>query len=187
MPPVAPGRLTPADVPPPGYRPLDRRGHVSVRIGVELFDVGMACPTAYVPDSDMACECEVVEDGGDIFAIGQEADGCHLRAGDRGPWASAWAGMPVSRCRAGPPPSRNSHRHHRDPRSPGNLAPVAALEGRQRRHQGGRALALRTVRGAALELAGSARFAELMDKYLPAWRSRQDRLNGAPLAEEDWY
>ncbi|MFB8190377.1 M48 family metallopeptidase [Microbacterium sp. NPDC055988] len=32
-----------------------------------------------------------------------------------------------------------------------------------------------------------ARFAALMDRNLPDWRSRRDELNGAPLAEEDWY
>lgn len=30
------------------------------------------------------------------------------------------------------------------------------------------------------------RFTKLMDKYLPDWRSRRDRLNEAPLAEEVW-
>lgn len=30
------------------------------------------------------------------------------------------------------------------------------------------------------------RFTELMDRYLPDWRTRRDELNGAPLAEEDW-
>lgn len=29
-------------------------------------------------------------------------------------------------------------------------------------------------------------FIELMDHYLPGWRSRRDELNGAPLAAEDW-
>jgi predicted metal-dependent hydrolase len=30
------------------------------------------------------------------------------------------------------------------------------------------------------------RFVELMDHYLPDWRSRRDELNDAPLADEDW-
>lgn len=30
------------------------------------------------------------------------------------------------------------------------------------------------------------RFVDLMDQYLPDWRSRRDELNGAPLADEDW-
>lgn len=30
------------------------------------------------------------------------------------------------------------------------------------------------------------RFAKLMDKYLPDWRSRREQLNGAPLAQEEW-
>lgn len=30
------------------------------------------------------------------------------------------------------------------------------------------------------------RFAQLMDKHLPDWRARRDRLNGSPLAEEAW-
>lgn len=30
------------------------------------------------------------------------------------------------------------------------------------------------------------RFTQLMDGYLPDWRSRRDQLNGAPLAQEDW-
>ena len=30
------------------------------------------------------------------------------------------------------------------------------------------------------------RFTSLMDKYLPEWRSRNEFLNGAPLAEEAW-
>lgn len=30
------------------------------------------------------------------------------------------------------------------------------------------------------------RFTKLMDAYLPDWRNRRDKLNGAPLAEETW-
>lgn len=30
------------------------------------------------------------------------------------------------------------------------------------------------------------RFAGLMDKHLPDWRSRREQLNGSPLAQEDW-
>jgi predicted metal-dependent hydrolase len=30
------------------------------------------------------------------------------------------------------------------------------------------------------------RFTKVMDRYLPDWRSRRDRLNGSPLAEETW-
>jgi predicted metal-dependent hydrolase len=30
------------------------------------------------------------------------------------------------------------------------------------------------------------RFAELMDGFMPDWRSRRDRLNGSPLADEQW-
>lgn len=30
------------------------------------------------------------------------------------------------------------------------------------------------------------RFTELIDKHLPDWRTRRDRLNGAPLADETW-
>jgi predicted metal-dependent hydrolase len=37
-----------------------------------------------------------------------------------------------------------------------------------------------------LERGHGERFTMLLDKALPDWRSRRDRLNGAPLAEEDW-
>ncbi|MBB0990285.1 M48 family metallopeptidase [Dietzia sp. SLG510A3-30A2] len=30
------------------------------------------------------------------------------------------------------------------------------------------------------------RFTSLMDRYLPDWRSRRDRLNGSPLSDEHW-
>jgi hypothetical protein len=38
--------------------------------------------------------------------------------------------------------------------------------------------------GAALVLS-VARFAELMDKYLPAWRLRRHELNAAPLVLDE--
>ena len=37
-----------------------------------------------------------------------------------------------------------------------------------------------------LERAHNARFRELMDKFLPQWRTYRDQLNHAPLAHEDW-
>jgi predicted metal-dependent hydrolase len=37
-----------------------------------------------------------------------------------------------------------------------------------------------------LERNHGARFAKLMDKFLPEWRARRDDLNGAPLADEEW-
>lgn len=37
-----------------------------------------------------------------------------------------------------------------------------------------------------LERNHGQRFTKLMDKHMPDWRSRRERLNDAPLAEEDW-
>lgn len=37
-----------------------------------------------------------------------------------------------------------------------------------------------------LERNHGERFAKLMDKFMPDWRSRRDQLNSAPLAEEKW-
>jgi predicted metal-dependent hydrolase len=37
-----------------------------------------------------------------------------------------------------------------------------------------------------LESGHDDRFVELMDRFLPDWRSRRDELNSAPLAEESW-
>ncbi|MEU5057417.1 MULTISPECIES: SprT family zinc-dependent metalloprotease [unclassified Streptomyces] len=37
-----------------------------------------------------------------------------------------------------------------------------------------------------LERGHGLRFAELMDRFLPDWRSRRDGLNAAPLSEEEW-
>ena len=37
-----------------------------------------------------------------------------------------------------------------------------------------------------LERNHGTRFAELMDRFLPDWRSRRDELNNAPLADEEW-
>ena len=37
-----------------------------------------------------------------------------------------------------------------------------------------------------LERTHSDRFRELMDKFLPQWRTYRDTLNRAPLAHEDW-
>ena len=37
-----------------------------------------------------------------------------------------------------------------------------------------------------LERAHNDRFRELMDKFLPQWRTYRDTLNRAPLAHEDW-
>jgi predicted metal-dependent hydrolase len=36
------------------------------------------------------------------------------------------------------------------------------------------------------ERSHGARFTELMDRYLPDWRARRDRLNSAPLAAQRW-
>jgi len=38
-----------------------------------------------------------------------------------------------------------------------------------------------------LERTHNNRFVALMDKNLPNWRALRDELNGAPLAEEDWW
>src|SRR5437773_1563291 len=41
--------------------------------------------------------------------------------------------------------------------------------------------------GACIEFwSGTGRFAELMDKFMPDWRSRRDQLNAVPLADEQW-
>jgi predicted metal-dependent hydrolase len=37
-----------------------------------------------------------------------------------------------------------------------------------------------------LERNHGERFTNLMDKFMPDWRSRRDQLNDAPLAHEDW-
>ncbi|WP_405489333.1 M48 family metallopeptidase [Streptomyces sp. NBC_00096] len=37
-----------------------------------------------------------------------------------------------------------------------------------------------------LERGHGPRFAELMDRFMPDWRSRRDGLNAAPLAAEEW-
>lgn len=37
-----------------------------------------------------------------------------------------------------------------------------------------------------LERTHGERFTKLMDKFLPDWRSRRDRLNQAPLAHQEW-
>jgi hypothetical protein len=37
-----------------------------------------------------------------------------------------------------------------------------------------------------LERNHGERFTKLMDKFLPDWRSRRDKLNGASLAHEVW-
>jgi hypothetical protein len=37
-----------------------------------------------------------------------------------------------------------------------------------------------------LEPSHNARFVELMDRFLPDWRSRRDQLNSSPLANETW-
>ena len=37
-----------------------------------------------------------------------------------------------------------------------------------------------------LERGHNDRFRELMDKFLPQWRTYRDELNRAPLAYEDW-
>ncbi|TCO46432.1 M48 family metallopeptidase [Actinocrispum wychmicini] len=37
-----------------------------------------------------------------------------------------------------------------------------------------------------LERHHGERFIRLMDKFLPDWRSRRERLNNAPLADEEW-
>jgi predicted metal-dependent hydrolase len=37
-----------------------------------------------------------------------------------------------------------------------------------------------------LERGHGERFVELIDRFLPDWRSRRDELNGEPLAEERW-
>ena len=37
-----------------------------------------------------------------------------------------------------------------------------------------------------LERSHGERFTTLMDNYLADWRARRDRLNGAPLAAEEW-
>ena len=37
-----------------------------------------------------------------------------------------------------------------------------------------------------LEPSHNAHFVELMDEFLPDWRSRSDHLNSSPLAHESW-
>lgn len=37
-----------------------------------------------------------------------------------------------------------------------------------------------------LERGHGERFTTLMDQFLPDWRARRDRLNGSPLAHQDW-
>ena len=37
-----------------------------------------------------------------------------------------------------------------------------------------------------LERGHGERFTKLMDGFMPDWRARRDRLNEAPLAEEEW-
>jgi hypothetical protein len=37
-----------------------------------------------------------------------------------------------------------------------------------------------------LERGHGRRFTELMDDFMPDWRARRDRLNGSPLAHEEW-
>jgi predicted metal-dependent hydrolase len=37
-----------------------------------------------------------------------------------------------------------------------------------------------------LERGHGRRFTKLMDGFLPDWRARRDRLNGSPLAQEEW-
>jgi predicted metal-dependent hydrolase len=37
-----------------------------------------------------------------------------------------------------------------------------------------------------LERGHGRRFTSLMDGFMPDWRARRDRLNGAPLADEEW-
>ena len=38
-----------------------------------------------------------------------------------------------------------------------------------------------------LERYHTNRFRELMDRFMPDWRLRRDKLNNAPLACENWY
>jgi len=38
-----------------------------------------------------------------------------------------------------------------------------------------------------LERHHNDRFMEIMDRFLPKWRSYRDELNTAPLAHEDWH
>jgi predicted metal-dependent hydrolase len=37
-----------------------------------------------------------------------------------------------------------------------------------------------------IERKHNDRFKELMDRFLPLWRSRRDELNAAPLIQETW-
>ena len=37
-----------------------------------------------------------------------------------------------------------------------------------------------------LERNHGERFTELMDGFMPDWRTRRDELNGAPLSHEEW-
>ncbi|ELT44188.1 putative metal-dependent hydrolase / zinc metalloprotease [Arthrobacter nitrophenolicus] len=36
------------------------------------------------------------------------------------------------------------------------------------------------------ERSHNERFVELMNEFLPDWRARQEELNTAPLADEEW-
>ena len=37
-----------------------------------------------------------------------------------------------------------------------------------------------------IECSHGERYTELMDGFMPDWRSRRDQLNAAPLSHEDW-
>ena len=101
-----------------------------------------------------------------LFAMRDDLYGCYLRVGSPGPWAGPWAGVVRLEVPAGV--GLNTAResadtaagwlpgyasaHHRDPRAPVNMAPVAGLERHLHRLQGDPRLALRAVRAAVLQL-----------------------------------
>lgn len=101
-----------------------------------------------------------------LFAMRDDLYGCYLRVGSPGPWAGPWAGVVRLEVPAGVglTTARESadaaagwlpayaSAHHRDPRAPVNMAPVAGLERHLHRLQGDPRLALRAVRAAVLEL-----------------------------------
>lgn len=101
-----------------------------------------------------------------LFAMRDDLYGCYLRVGRPGPWAGPWAGVVRLEVPAGVGLQIAQHSadaaaswlpayasaHHRDPRAPVNMAPVAGLERHLHRLQGDRRLALRAVRAAVLQL-----------------------------------
>ena len=101
-----------------------------------------------------------------LFAMRDDLYGCYLRVGMPGPWAGPWAGivrlevpagvgLALATETAGAASSwlpAYASAHHRDPRAPVNMAPVAGLERHLHRLQGDSRLALRAVRAAVLEL-----------------------------------